>query len=118
MYNGRDIDYEERNRQIVLEGTQILERTGESLARSHQIAVETEDIGNEVISELGQQRESLLRTRDRLGDANEELDNAKSVLRKMGREVLYNKLILVLIIITEVIILVSLIYLKFFKRSK
>ncbi|KAG5891665.1 hypothetical protein JTB14_020083 [Gonioctena quinquepunctata] len=118
MYSSRNYDdYEERNRQIVLEGTQILERTGESLNRSHQIAVETEQIGNEVVSELGQQRESLLRTRDRLEDANEHLSTARAALKKMSRNVIYNKVILILIIVTEVLILVTLSYLKFFRKS-
>ncbi|CAH2013351.1 unnamed protein product [Acanthoscelides obtectus] len=117
MYNSRDYDDpEERNRQIMLEGTRVLERTGESIARSEQIAVETETIGNEVISELGQQRESLLRTRGRLENANTQLDYTKSVLKKMGRNVIYNKLILILIIVIEVLILISLSYLKIFKK--
>ncbi|KAH1006629.1 vesicle transport through interaction with t-SNAREs homolog 1B [Dendroctonus ponderosae] len=105
-------DWDSHNRQVVVEGTQALERTGDSLARSHQIAVETETIGTEVVSELGEQREALLRTRSRLEDANSQLDNAKSVLIKMGRNVLYNKLILVIIIILEVVILATLIYLR------
>lgn len=41
-------DWDSHNRQQVLEGRQILERTGASLARSNQIAIETEEIGHEV----------------------------------------------------------------------
>lgn len=115
MYSTRD-DWDSQNKQIVLEGTQILERTGESIARSHQIAIETEDIGTEVISDLGQQREALLRTRDRLSDANTQLDNVKLLLKKMGHNVVYNKAILVLIIILEAVILIFLTYMKFSKK--
>lgn len=109
-------DYEERNRQIILEGTQVLERTGESLARSHQIAIETEDVGNEVINELGEQREALLRTRVHLENANETLNSAKAVTKKMVRNVCYNKVLLICIIVMEVLILITLSYLKFFKK--
>ncbi|XP_076268909.1 vesicle transport through interaction with t-SNAREs 1b [Rhynchophorus ferrugineus] len=117
MFSGSDShDWEAHNRQVVLEGTQILERTGQSLARSNQIAIETEQIGQEVISELGQQRESLLRTRDRLDDANTNLDNTKAILKRMGRNVIYNKVILISIILLEVLILILLVYNKFFKR--
>ena len=116
MYNNRPTDWEAQNRQVVLEGTQVLERTGESIARSHQIAIETENIGNEVISELGSQRETLLRTRDRLDDANTHLDTVKTVLRKMGRNVIYTKLILIAIIVLEVLILASISYLRFFRK--
>ncbi|KAJ8971924.1 hypothetical protein NQ314_000473 [Rhamnusium bicolor] len=117
MFTGSEYDYEAQNRQIVLEGTAILERTGESIARSNQIAIETEYVGNEVINELGEQREALLRTQSRLENANEQLNNTKSILRKMGRNVLYNKLILILIIVIEICILISLGYLKFFKKK-
>lgn len=109
-------DYDSQNRQIVLEGTQVLERTGESLARSHQIAIETENIGYEVVNELSEQREALLRTRNHLENANEQLNSAKSVTRKMARNVIYNKILLVGIIIIEIIILIILSYLKFFRK--
>lgn len=45
--NWRDAG-EEHNRRLVLEGRQVLERTSASLARSNQIAIETENIGTEV----------------------------------------------------------------------
>lgn len=112
MYN----DYDERNRQLVLDGRAVLERTGESIARSTQIAIETENIGTEVISELGEQRETLLRAKSRLTNADEQLDSAKSILRRMRRNVLYNKLILILIIILEVAILGTMSYIRFFKK--
>ncbi|XP_072389902.1 vesicle transport through interaction with t-SNAREs homolog 1B [Diabrotica undecimpunctata] len=114
MYRDNE-DFEEHNRQILFQGTAALERTGESLARSTQIAIETEAVGTEVISELDSQREALLRTRNRLGDANEELRNAKSTLKAMGRNVLYNKLILILIIILEILILAAICFIRFIK---
>lgn len=116
MYNNDDnVDWDGRNRQIVVDGRAILERTGESIARSTQIAIETENIGAEVVSELGEQRETLLRAKSRLTNADEHLNSAKSVLRRMKRNVLYNKLILILIIILEATILGTVSYLKFFK---
>ncbi|CAH1364055.1 unnamed protein product, partial [Tenebrio molitor] len=115
MFNESNYDWDAHNRQVALEGRSVLERTGESLARSNQIAIETEQIGTEVVSELGEQRESLLRTRGRLENANEQLDSAKTVLKRMGRNALYNKVILILIILIEIAILISVGYLKFFK---
>ena len=38
----------------------------ESIARSTQIAVETEEIGNQVLSELHQQGDKLKKTSDRV----------------------------------------------------
>lgn len=108
-------DWNDYNRKIGIQGRQILERTGESIQRSHQIAIETETIGTEVISELNDQREALLRTRTRLENADEQLDSAKAILRKMGRNVIYNRLILILIIMLEIGILIGISYIKFIK---
>lgn len=116
MRNSAGYNQDAHNRQIVAEGTNILERTAESLARSHQVAVETEDFGTEVISNLSEQREALLRTKNRLTDMDRQLDHSNSILKRMGRNVVYNKMILVLIIISEVGILCTVCYLKFFKK--
>lgn len=48
MDDGRDSSWDDHNRRLVLEGRQVLERTSASLARSNQIAIETEHIGTEV----------------------------------------------------------------------
>ncbi|XP_055315813.1 uncharacterized protein LOC129575788 [Sitodiplosis mosellana] len=105
-------DWQDHNRRMVVEGRQILERTSASLARSNQVAIETENIGTEVISELDEQRESLLRTQRRLDGANDELSKSSAILRAMKRNFFYNKLALILIIVFELVCLVGLIILK------
>lgn len=110
-------DWNDHNRRTVLEGRQILERTSASLARSNQIAIETENVGTEVISELGEQREALLRSQRRLENANDGLTKSNYILRAMQRNVIYNKLILILIIIVEVFSLIGILFLKFFRKK-
>lgn len=109
---GDSYNWDERNRQTVLAGRQILERTSASLARSNQLAIETENIGTEVIGELGEQRESLLRSQRRLENANDGLRKSNVLLRAMQRNFFYNKLILILIIVMEVVILCGLLFIK------
>ena len=53
-------------RNKLCQGTQSLNRATDSIARSHQIAAETDEIGVEIIDELGRQRETLVRTKDRV----------------------------------------------------
>lgn len=48
MASGGGSYWDDDNRQIVHDGRQILERTSASLARSNQIAIETENIGTQV----------------------------------------------------------------------
>jgi len=67
----------------------------------------------QVLSELESQRESLLRTRQRLEDADEELSQARRILRKMYRNIITNKIILGVIILLECAILGGSLYHKF-----
>lgn len=105
---------EDTLQKTVRQGTAALERTSQSLFRTTQIALETEEIGTGVIQELGQQRDVLTRTRERLTDTDVELGRSRRILQMMYRGTITNKLILALIIFLEVGILGGLIYYKFF----
>ncbi|XP_005106939.1 vesicle transport through interaction with t-SNAREs homolog 1B [Aplysia californica] len=111
-------DREERldsaNRAKLLQGHQSLQRTSDSIARSHQIAAETDQIGVEIIDELGEQRETLIRTRERLVETDANLGQSRKILKSMARRVMTNKLILAVIILMELAILGGLTYWKFF----
>ena len=102
----------------LLQGRKILEDTNQSVFRATQVAQENEAIGVEVMSELGVQRDALVRTRDRLQDANQDLTKTHTVLRSMNRRVLTNKCLLIVIILMELGILLALCYIKFIKNGK
>lgn len=82
--------------------------------RSTQLAVENEEIGDAIISDLGQQRETLERSRARLQETNAELSRGRRILIRLKVSTLYNKILLLFIIIIELCILAALIYWKFF----
>lgn len=108
------VDWEAEHQRTLLESNATLDRAGQSMARSHAVAIQSEQIGTEVITELGEQRERLLRAKRRLSQTDEELDKTRKILNTMRRRVLGNKFILILIILLEVIILGIIVYLKFF----
>ncbi|XP_075221389.1 vesicle transport through interaction with t-SNAREs 1b [Lycorma delicatula] len=108
--------WEERQRQVLLEGHAALERTSDSIRRSEQVALETEAIGTTVVADLDRQRETLLRAGRRLDDIDHGLSRTQSILNGMTRHVLTNKLLLILIIICECGILSSLVYLKYLRK--
>ncbi|XP_029047916.1 vesicle transport through interaction with t-SNAREs homolog 1B-like isoform X2 [Osmia lignaria lignaria] len=108
------INWEEEHRRTLLEGNAALQRSTQSVARSQALAIESEQIGTEVISELGGQRERLLRAKRRLSQTDEELDKTRRILNVMRRRVLMNKFVLILIILLEIAILGVIVYLKFF----
>lgn len=53
-------------RVLLLQGTESLNRASQSIERSHRIAAETDQIGTDIIEELGEQREQLERTKSRV----------------------------------------------------
>uniref|UniRef100_A0A3P9K053 Vesicle transport through interaction with t-SNAREs 1B n=1 Tax=Oryzias latipes TaxID=8090 RepID=A0A3P9K053_ORYLA len=103
-------------RALLLQGTEYLNNATQSIERSQRIAVETEQIGRDIIEELGGQREQLDRTRDRLVNTGENLSRSRKVLRAMSRRLMTNKLLLAVIILMELAILGAVIYLKFFRK--
>ncbi|CAO1401683.1 unnamed protein product [Diamesa hyperborea] len=109
--------WDEQNRRTVLEGRQVLERTSASLARSNQIAIETENTGVGILDELDDQRTTLLRASDRLENADEGLKRSNRLLKLMSKNVLYNKLILIAIIALEIFILSGMVFTKFIHKK-
>ncbi|XP_053214347.1 vesicle transport through interaction with t-SNAREs homolog 1B-like [Panonychus citri] len=99
----------------VTKGIQILQKTGASLTRAQMIAKESENIGTEVIAELGQQRETLTRARERLDETGYQLKRVHVILRSINRRVITNKCLLIVIIAIEMAILACLIFWKFFR---
>ena len=91
---------------------------GESLARSTQIAIETEQIGTNVLSELHGQGEQLRRTTERLDDTSVALSKSRKLLNKLSNGIFYNKFLLVIIIVLELISLGGVIYWKFIAKKK
>lgn len=110
------VDWETEQRRVLMDGNATLARSAQSVARSQAIAAENEQIGTEVVSELGEQRERLLRAKRRLSQTDEELNRARKILIVMRVKVLTNKIVLVLIILLELVILGIIVYLKFFHK--
>ncbi|XP_013885037.1 vesicle transport through interaction with t-SNAREs homolog 1B [Austrofundulus limnaeus] len=107
---------QQSQRALLLQGSEYLNSASQSIERSHRIAAETDQIGTDIIEELGEQREQLDRTRDRLVNTGENLSRSRKVLRAMSRRLMTNKLLLAIIMVMEVAILAAVVYLKFFKK--
>ncbi|KAL0969457.1 hypothetical protein UPYG_G00227610 [Umbra pygmaea] len=103
-------------RVLLLQGHEHLNNATQSIERSQRIAAETDQIGVDIIEELGEQREQLDRTRDRLVNTGENLSRSRKILRAMSRRLMTNKLLLSVIILMELAVLGAVIYLKFFRK--
>lgn len=104
-------------RALLLQGTDSLNNASQSIERSQRLAAETDQIGTDIIEELGEQREQLDRTRNRLVNTGENLSRSRKILRAMSRRLMTNKLLLGVIILMELAILGAVVYLKFFRHS-
>lgn len=107
--------HEQSQRALLLQGSESLNNASQSIERSQRLAAETEQIGTDIIEELGEQREQLDRSRNRLINTGENLSRSRKILRAMSRRLVTNKLLLGVIILMELAILGALVYLKFFR---
>lgn len=72
-------------RQQLLRGTERLERSSGRLRESQRIALETEEIGANTLADLGRQRETIVHTRQTLGESEGYTDRSIKTLRGMAR---------------------------------
>jgi vesicle transport through interaction with t-SNAREs protein 1 len=86
------------------------------LWRSQQVAFESEEVGGEIVSDLGVQRETIERTRTRLQETNAEISRSRKVVRRIYFGIIQNKIVLVVIIVIELAIVAAMIYWKFIAR--
>ena len=69
----------------LLSGTDKLSDSSRRLEESHRVALETEDLGADILGNLRGQREQIEGTRDRLYQADRNIDRASGTLGKMIR---------------------------------
>ncbi|XP_045476228.1 vesicle transport through interaction with t-SNAREs homolog 1A-like [Harmonia axyridis] len=84
-------------KQRLLDNTEKLERSGNKLEESYKILVETEQTGTQILQNLGEQRETIQRSRNRLRETDEELSRASRILNAMIMRSLQQKLVLLIV---------------------
>ncbi|XP_031438801.1 vesicle transport through interaction with t-SNAREs homolog 1A isoform X1 [Clupea harengus] len=100
----------------LLDNTEMLERSSRRLAAGYQIAVETEQVGQEILSNLNSDREKIQRSRDRLRETDANLGKSSRILTAMLRRIIQNR---ILIFILGAIFLLVIVLAIFFKmRSR
>ncbi|XP_072279377.1 vesicle transport through interaction with t-SNAREs homolog 1A isoform X3 [Pyxicephalus adspersus] len=69
----------------LLDNTERLERSSRRLEAGYQIAVETEQIGQNILENLNQDREKIQRARERLRETDTNLGKSSRILTGMLR---------------------------------
>ncbi|CAI5447018.1 unnamed protein product [Caenorhabditis angaria] len=99
-----------RQEDQLIENTQRLERSSRKLQDAHRIAVETEQIGAEMLSNLSTQRETIGRSRDRLRQSNADLGRANKTVSVMIRRAIQNRLLLLIVIVLLMFMFLYIVY--------
>ena len=109
--DGDDASHAQRQR--LLRGTDTLERSSNRLTNAQRLANETENVGAGILGDLRVQGEQLRNTRDRLSQADGNVDRSLRTLKVMGRRLITNKLITGAIIALLVLLILLVLYSKF-----
>ncbi|KAF1812506.1 vesicle transport v-snare protein VTI1 [Eremomyces bilateralis CBS 781.70] len=100
-------------RQQLLSGTDRLERSSGRLRDSQRVALQTEEIGANTLADLNRQRDTIMHTRDTLGESEGYTDRSIKTLRSMARRMATNRVITIAIITVLVLLIIAVIASKF-----
>ncbi|EJU02542.1 vesicle transport v-snare protein vti1 [Dacryopinax primogenitus] len=96
----------------LLSGTERLADGQQRLEESRRIALETEDVGADILRNLRGQREQIEHARDTLHTADRSIDKAASTLRTMIRRMYQQRFTIAAIIAVLIILIILILYFK------
>ena len=85
---------DEKERDRLLDSMGRMQKSNQSLDRSKRTMAHTESVGASILGNLQQQRETLMSSRGKLRQTDENVSMSSKILRGMSRRVMTNKLIL------------------------
>lgn len=113
QYTSSDDPYaSSSDRTRLLNGTELLENGTKRLMDSQRMALETENHGADILTNLRQQREQIENSRDTLQKADLAIDRASSTLKAMVRRMYQQRAITYSIIAVLIILIVVIIWEK------
>lgn len=104
-------------RSALLQDRHMLEDGRDRLAQTRAVSQRTEEIGVNILGNLGNQRDALLRADAHLSGTDEQLSRGRRILRAMDRRVMTNKLVLVLIAVFLAASIGALVYFRWFSHA-
>lgn len=105
-----DIEIAEDQKRRLLDNSDRLERTGNQIQNAYRLAIESEEIGTQVLSNLSTQRETIQKGRARLRDTDAELGRSGRLMNMMILRSIRDKFALYLIAAVFVLAIILTIY--------
>ncbi|KFK41367.1 hypothetical protein AALP_AA2G120900 [Arabis alpina] len=89
-----------------------LDRSSDRIRESRRTMLETEELGVNILQDLGQQRQTLLHAHSKLHGVDEAIDKSKKVLTAMSRRMTRNKWIVTAVIVALILAIILIISFK------
>ncbi|EGC33843.1 v-SNARE family protein [Dictyostelium purpureum] len=105
----------DNQRQHLLSGSNMLDSTSDRLLRTHQISEQNQQIGENILMDLGKQGQQLRGMRDKLDETDDNIKSARKIMTGMARRLATNKVILSFIILLLLGIIALIICLKWLR---
>lgn len=100
------------SRDKLLSANEALQGSGETLERTLKVGIETEQIGNDTLNTLKQQRRQIQGINDKVEDVGTNLGSANRVITVMDRRRLWMKAIMYIIILMLLAAIVAVVIFK------
>lgn len=104
---------ESDQRKQLLNNNSSLERSSQRIFESQRVALETENIGSNILNDLRSQREQISNSRNTLSQADNYIDKSIQTLKVMSRRLTANKFISYGIIAVLILLIFLVLYSKF-----
>ncbi|XP_012221856.1 vesicle transport through interaction with t-SNAREs homolog 1A [Linepithema humile] len=117
MEESWDNNVTEDQRKRLLDSSERIERSGRTLQNGYRMALETEEIGSQVLKDLHEQRETIQRSRGRLRETDAELGRGSRLLSGMIFRSLQQRVVLATVALVLIIVACIVIYYSFKSKS-
>ncbi|CAD5117224.1 DgyrCDS6019 [Dimorphilus gyrociliatus] len=117
FFNGSDVFVPDEQKQKLLDNSHKLERTGSKITGGYRTVLETEEIGKNILNDLGSQRETLQRSRNRVYEIDGNLGKSSRILSSENCRIVQNKILLVIVGIIMIGLIFCVLYLTIRRRS-
>lgn len=92
-----DFEIGEDQKQRLLSNSERIERTSNSLDDAYRVAIETEEIGAHVLTNLHTQRETIQRNKQRMRETNADLGRSARIMNNMLMRSIRDKFVLYIV---------------------
>ncbi|XP_065199412.1 vesicle transport through interaction with t-SNAREs homolog 1A-like [Sycon ciliatum] len=110
LLGNEDMQSSEDQRTRLLENTERLQKTSNRLDEGYRMALESEELGRDIMDNLHRDRETITRARDRLRGVDQDLGRSNRTLNGMIRRVYQNRVIVAFVCVLMVGVIVMGIY--------